>query len=119
MQNLNANNKKLAEFACSVCHNKMRRESPQAIDCAWLGIDNEYCPDVMEALEGNAPIEIERIKLMGLDDLRGNCRGCVNEAHKEMCIGCIRHSLKFNGDLYRQKPEEGTDAALAGKGGEG
>lgn len=50
MQNLNSEEKKLADFACHVCFKKMKREQPQAIDCAWRGIDNEYCPDIMETL---------------------------------------------------------------------
>ena len=56
MQKLNDHDKELAAFACTVCHKKMRRENPQAIDCAWLGIDNEYCPDVMEALAGTSHV---------------------------------------------------------------
>ena len=66
MQNLNAEEKKLAEFACRVCFKKMKREQPQAVDCAWRGIDNEYCPDIMEALRGEekpkGPVMIRPMK---------------------------------------------------------
>lgn len=42
---------KIAEFACLVCHKKMKKEHPDCIDCAFRGIDNEYCPELLEALE--------------------------------------------------------------------
>jgi hypothetical protein len=40
-----------AEFACKVCRKRSREEYPNAIDCAWRGIDNEYCQELLEALE--------------------------------------------------------------------
>lgn len=42
---------KVAEFACKVCHKKMKRRHPESITCAWRGIDDEYCPDLLKALE--------------------------------------------------------------------
>lgn len=42
---------KFAEFACRVCHRKIKEENPGMIDCAWRGIDNEYCPELLEELE--------------------------------------------------------------------
>ena len=48
--NINANNK-IAEFACKVCHKKMKKTNPSCISCAWRGIDGEYCPEMLEALE--------------------------------------------------------------------
>ena len=49
-KSINHNNK-VAEFACRVCHRKMKKENPGMIDCAWRGIDNEYCPELLEELE--------------------------------------------------------------------
>lgn len=40
-----------AEFACRVCFEKLKRDNPQAIDCAWRGLDNEYCPELKKILE--------------------------------------------------------------------
>lgn len=59
MQKLNEHDKEFAEFACAVCHKKMRREHPKYIDCAWRGIDNEYCPDVMAALDWSGQMTAE------------------------------------------------------------
>lgn len=42
---------KVAEFACKVCHKKMKRDHPESITCAFRGIDDEYCPDLLKALE--------------------------------------------------------------------
>lgn len=81
MQKLNEGEMILAEFVCRVCHKKIKRENPQAIDCAWRGIDNEYCPDIMEALheeqKAKNPIcfdcdvdkaeELQRYRATGLD----------------------------------------------------
>ena len=44
------NNEK-AEFACRVCFEKLKKDNPQAIDCAWRGLDNEYCPELKKILE--------------------------------------------------------------------
>lgn len=40
-----------AEFACRVCFEKLKKDNPQAIDCAWRGLDNEYCPELKKILE--------------------------------------------------------------------
>lgn len=45
-----AKNEKV-EFACRVCFEKLKKDNPQAIDCAWRGLDNEYCPELKKILE--------------------------------------------------------------------
>lgn len=42
---------KNAEFACRVCMEKYKKEYPDAITCAWRGLDNEYCPELKKILE--------------------------------------------------------------------
>jgi hypothetical protein len=44
-------NNELCEFACTVCKEKYKETHPQMIDCAWRGIDNEYCPHIVQALK--------------------------------------------------------------------
>jgi len=44
-------NKEKAEFACRVCFEKLKKDNPKAIDCAWRGLDNEYCPELKKILE--------------------------------------------------------------------
>ena len=39
-------NREKVEFACRVCNEKFKSEKPQAINCAWRGLDNEYCPEL-------------------------------------------------------------------------
>ena len=49
----------VAEGICAVCHKRMKSEHQAVLDCAWRGISNEYCDDVMEVIE-QLPEEEER-----------------------------------------------------------
>lgn len=53
LKNRQTNNEK-AEFACRVCFEKLKRDNPQAKECAWRGLDNEYCPELKKILEREA-----------------------------------------------------------------
>ena len=43
--------KEKAEFACRVCLEKARINNPNAIDCAWRALDNEYCEELKKIIE--------------------------------------------------------------------
>jgi hypothetical protein len=48
---IDINNEK-AEFACKVCKERMRQRVVRPfIDCAWRGIDGEYCDELVKCLE--------------------------------------------------------------------
>ena len=59
MQNLNSEEKRLAEFACKVCLSRFSETNPGATGCAWLCLSNEYCPHVMNALQKGTKADIE------------------------------------------------------------
>ena len=53
--------RKLADFTCAVCERKATKEGKyNALGCAWLCLDNDYCPEIYQVCLDNRVIEKQK-----------------------------------------------------------